>query len=63
MLMIYVDVCYQKKNGDINQFTKTFNTVNKAIRFIYKINRLPNYSYNGFSTDDEEELYEMNNKL
>lgn len=61
--MIYVDYSYIDKQKNVKQYTKAFDTVNKAIRFIYLINSKPNYSYDGFSCDDEEELNEMVNKL
>lgn len=62
--MIYVDYSYlRKSDGKTCSATKEFDTVNKAVRFIYLIVKKPNYSYDGFSCDDEEETYEMNRRI
>lgn len=61
--MIYVDYVYLKKNNTPIKCETSFNTVNKAVRFIYKIIGKPNYVYDGFRCDDAEDTVEMNNKL
>jgi len=61
--MIYVDYTYMKKDGTIKSGTTSFTSVKKAVRFVYSLNARPNYSYDGFSCDDEDELMEMNNYL
>ena len=61
--MIYVDYSYQKKDGSTGHGTAQFYHPNKAIRFIYSIASRKNYSYDGFSADDEWETEYINRRI
>lgn len=61
--MIYVDYCYKRKSdGKILTTTATFDTPNKAVRFIYGLSR-KNMYMESLSADDNDELYDVINKL
>lgn len=62
-MAVYVDYTYMKKDGTIKSGTTTFYNPSKAIRFIYSLMGRPNYSYDGFSCDSEDELEYMNRRL
>ena len=61
--MITVDYVYRTKSGVWKNGSNTFESVNKAIRFIYKISSSENMVYDGFSCDDNDEFEEMNRRL
>ena len=62
-MAVYVDYTYMKKDGTIKSGTSTFYKPSKAVRFIYSLIARPNYSYDGFSCDDEDELEERKARL
>lgn len=62
--MITVDYVYKVKSDNKWKYAhKQFTSVNKAIRFIYKINASPTMAYDGFTCDSTEEQEEMNKRL
>ena len=61
--MIYVDYSYRRKSdGKVCTATATFDTPNKAVRFIYGLSHKHMYM-DGISADDNDELYDVINKL
>lgn len=61
--MIYVDYVYRrKKDGKVCKATAEFDTPNKAIRFIYGLANKKMYM-ESLSADDNDELYDVINKL
>lgn len=62
--MITVEFTYKTKSGKWKYGYQYFYDINKAIKFIkYVIPKSKDKVYMGFTCDDSEELYEMNNRL
>lgn len=62
--MITVEFTYKTKLGKWKYAYQYFHDINKAIKFIkYVIPKSSDKVYMGFTCDDSEELYEMNNRL
>lgn len=62
-----IEVVYyyvSKLTGHWMKATKTFYDVKKAVRFIYKVNRTMNMSYDGeFTCDDPEDTEYINSHV
>lgn len=61
--MITIDYVYKNKMGTWKNASKTFDSINKAVRFIYVIMDSQNMVYDGFTCTSYEETNEMLRRL
>lgn len=61
--MLHVHYQYQKKDGTIHTATNYFYDVNKAVRFVYMINKSNDKRLIGYGADDSEETEEFYRKV
>ena len=62
--MITIEYLHHRRTDDkVVECSNTFDSVSKAVRFVYKIFKDKDYCYTGFSCDTMEETEEMNRRL
>ena len=61
--MITIEFSYKNPLGIWMESEKHFQIVDKAVRFIYVIQRSPKMVYMGFSCTDPQETEEMNRRI